>query len=124
MANKLEIGGIEDFVELPREISAAAAPVTKAGAERGREAVRKAYPRITGRLQDGVIVKARANSDAVIAYDVESTAPYAMHYEFGTHHQRARPTFVPITNRERSAHVKAVVGIVRNAGITVTGEDA
>ena len=123
MANKLDIGGIEDFVELPREISAQAAPVTKAGAERGREQVRRAYPRITGRLQDGVIVKA-ANSDAVIEYDVESTAPYAMHYEFGTHHQRARPTFVPITNRERSAHVKAVVGIVRNAGITVTGEDA
>jgi HK97 gp10 family phage protein len=124
MANKLEIGGIEDFVALPREISAAAGPVTKAGAERAREQVRRAYPRVTGQLQDGVVVKARANSEAVTEHDVESTAPHAMYYEFGTHRQRARPTFVPITNRERSAHVKAVVGIVRAAGVTVTGEDA
>jgi hypothetical protein len=122
MANQLIIGGIEDFVVLPREISSAAAPVTKAGAERARDQVRRAYPRITGRLQDGVVVTTDANTEAVIAYDVESTAPYAMHYEFGTHRQRARPTFVPITNRERRAHVKAVVGIVRTAGVTVTGE--
>ena len=122
MANKLVIGGIEDFVELPREITAQTVPLTKAAAERGRDLVRRAYPRITGRLQDGVVVKSLSGDAAVAAYDVQSTAPYALHYEFGTHRQRARPTFVPITQRERRAHVKAVIGIVRNAGLTVTGE--
>jgi hypothetical protein len=123
MASKLMIGGSEDFADTTREISAEAGPTTKEAAEHGRELVRSAYPRVTGRLQDGVVVKARAGSAAVTAYDVESTAPYAMHYEFGTHHQRARPTFVPILNRERRAHVKAMVGILKSAGLTVTGDD-
>lgn len=123
MASKLIIGGSEDFADTARDISGLAAPATKEGAEHGRELVRSAYPRITGRLQDGVVVKQWAGSAAVTAYDVESTAPYAMHYEFGTHHQRARPTFVPILNRERRAHVKAMVGILKAAGLAVTGDD-
>jgi len=123
MGNKLIIGGAEDFANTAREITDKAAPLTKAGADDARKRVRSAYPRVTGRLQDGVVVERRASPAGVTVYDVSSTAPYASFYEFGTHHQRARPTFVPITNRERRDTTKAVVDVVKAAGLTVTGDE-
>lgn len=122
--NKIVIGGIEEFAAMPREIEAKAAPLTKEGAETARERIRAAYPRITGRLQDGVVVKAGRSGSGVTQHLVTSTAPYAMHYEFGTVHQRARPTFYPIARREQKATTKEVVTIVRAVpGFTVTGDD-
>jgi phage gpG-like protein len=123
--NRIVITGIEDFKRLPRELRDSAAPIVRAGAEEAVARVRSAYPRITGRLQDGVRLRPRSASDpAEVVYTVESTAPYALIYEFGAASgkgQRARPTFLPITGRSRRETTDDVIDLVEQAGLTVRG---
>jgi len=125
MANKLVIGGLGEWLELPRELRAAADPVIKRFAEGARADVKAAYPRISGELQDGVVlVEAPGNDPGITTYTVKSTAPHAAPYEWGSqlHGMRAHPTFLPITNQARHASTRAVIEIVKAAGFTVTGD--
>jgi hypothetical protein len=125
MANKLTIGGLGEWLELPRELRAAADPVIKRFADDARADVKAAYPRITGALQDGVVLVETPSGDpAITNYIVKSTAPHAAPYEWGSqvHGMRAHPTFLPITNRARHAATAAVIEIVRAAGFMVTGD--
>jgi hypothetical protein len=124
--NALVIEGINDFREIPERLSAAAGPLTKAAAERAKAAIVAAYHEITGELRAGVIiVPASTFNKAVEAYYVITTAYHAIPWEFGSQrwNRRPRPTFLPITKRERSAQTKAVVELVRAEGFTVTGDD-
>jgi hypothetical protein len=126
MSFRFTIDGIDDFRDLPSNIAAQAGPLTKAAAERAKAAVVAAYPRVTGRLQDGVIIVPAASfTEAVQGYYVITTAHHATPYEFGStkHNIRPRPTFLPIMKRERQAHVNGLVEIVKGAGFIVTGDD-
>ena len=126
MASTLTIGGIGEWLELPRELRAAADPVIKRHAEASRDRVKASYKVVTGRLRDGVIMKATPSSDpAITTYTVASTADHAAPYEWGsqTFGTRAHHTFLTITNADRRACNQAVIAIVKAAGFTVTGDD-
>ena len=128
MANRLTIEGLDEFTQLPRELRQAADPIVREHAERAQRRVKEKYPRITGTLQDGVVMNALATGDPyTTAYVVASTAVYAPAYEFGRQTdqpRKARPTFLPITREEQRAKTKAVAGMIRAQGFVVTGEDA
>lgn len=128
MANRLKIEGLDEFTQLPHRLRAKANVIVRAHAERARQRVKDAYPRITGTLQDGVTMTELATGDLfTTAFVVKSTAEYAAAYEFGTKAmkvRRTRPTFFPITTEERRLKTQAVADMLRAEGFLVTGEDA
>ena len=127
MASKLTIGGIGEWLELPKELRAAADPILKRAAEASRDRVKAAYApsRKTGKLEAGVIVETVPYDDpAISTYIVKSTADHAAPYEWGsqTFNTRAHHTFLPITNADRRDANRQVIALVKAAGFTVTGD--
>ena len=125
--NYLKLWGFQklrdDLAAFPEGIRDESAPIMLRGARRAESALKAAYPLgPTGNLRKGVQVLARLGRGIAVFFKVASVAPHVHLYEFGTVKQPARPTFQPITNRERRAAVLEVAELVRSKGIEVRGD--
>lgn len=126
MAAHLDLGGIDELLAelgtLAPDLAAEAGPLELQIAEQTAEAVRAAYPVVSGGLRGSVqVMRGDSTSPARVFAQVVVTAPYAEFYEFGTSRTPPAPTFVPITRRGRETFVSAVVARVKAKGLTVTG---
>jgi len=127
MASELRLGGIAELLaaleRLAPALATKAAAVQQTIADETAEAIRAGSPSVTGTLRASVVVERAASTSPVRVFArVVVGAPYAEHVEFGTSRTAPAAVFVPAARRGREAFVKAVVGQVRAAGLTVTGE--
>jgi hypothetical protein len=104
---------------LPETLKRESAPIELAHATAAQAEVVAAYPDVTGELRAGVKVVARAAHGVATLYTLATTAAYAHIYEFGSVHQRPRPTFLPITERGRRDATAAVADLVEAQGLVV-----
>lgn len=128
MASELRLGGVKELIAeletLVPDFVTATTPLGRAHAEQTADALRAAYPSITGQLRASVAVDTAAGKRPGRTFArVVARAPYAEWFEFGTAHAAPSPTFVPTTRRGRATFVGAVVAFVRGQGFQVTGED-
>ena len=126
MATRMELRGFDelraDLKALPADLQRESSPVLARYAERARAEIASAYPEITGALRASVRVVARQARGIASLFTLESAAPYAHIYEFGSARQPPRATFLPIQDRERRESVVAVADLVESHGLKVTGE--
>lgn len=125
MPNKLVLGGFEELraelVKLPDELNRDADPILIRYARATESEVVAAYPRVTGKLREGVRIVERVARGLATLYTLVTSAPYAHIFEFGSVHQRPRATFLPITETGRRQAVTAVVAMVESKGLVVRG---
>lgn len=126
MPTQMVLGGFDELraqlIALPDALKRESAPIELAHATAAQSEVVAAYPDVTGRLRAGVKIVERAAHGVATLYTLVTSAPYAHIYEFGSVHQRPRPTFLPITERARRASTVAVSAIVEGAGLVVRGK--
>ena len=127
MPAELKLGGVDELLAelqaLVPDLVADTRPLEFAMAQDTAQTLRAAYPVVTGQLAGSVVVEPESSaSRARVFTRLANTAPYAEFYEFGTAHQAASPTFVPITRRGREAFVKTVIARVERTGLDVSGE--
>jgi Bacteriophage HK97-gp10, putative tail-component len=125
MPNKLVLGGFTELraelVALPETLNRDSEPILLRYARATQALVVAAYPRVTGRLRDGVRVVERTARGLATLYTLVTSAPYAHIFEFGSVHQRPRATFLPISETGRRQAVVAVAGMVESKGLVVRG---
>ena len=127
MPTELKLTG---FAELERDLTAfptmarddIGRPILSAAADRAKAALLAAYPSVTGNLRAGVAIIQRVGRGIAAVMTLTSASPHAHLYEFGTVHQRPRPTFLPITGRERRDATMDVAAAVRAQGLDVRGD--
>ena len=127
MASRLELRGVDELIReldrLPKDLRDKGNGILEAATRRTRDLASGAYKIITGTLAGSVkIVGVSSASPYRLRTRVESQAPYARFYEFGTARQPSRPTFVPIAQREQTAAMQKIVELVRSTGLEVTGD--
>ena len=127
MASRVVLSGVDELIaelqRLPAHLRDEGNGILAASARRTRDLVSGAYKVITGTLAGSVkIVGVSSSSPYRLRARVESQAPYARFYEFGTARQPSRPTFVPIAQREQTSAMKKIVALVRSTGLEVTGD--
>ena len=125
MANKLVLRGFrelaDDLAALPDDAKAEATPILLARARRAETAVKNAYAVVTGALREGVRIRPRVARGIAVLFTLETTAPHAHIYEFGSARTRPHPVFLPVTERERRAAVVDVAAMVETKGLQVRG---
>lgn len=140
--------GLDEFRkalrELPEQLRAEAAVVVEAAARASASEVKSAYeqvrtPSATGRTQEGqhladrVVVSVDNAGTSYARAFVRSKSPHAHLFEFGTASRRwksgkstgsapARPTMIPIVERNRRKMHGELVAIVKKAGFEVSGD--
>lgn len=112
----------DELKSLPRDLQHESAPILSRFANTARDRVVSAYPEISGALRAGVRVVERAARGVATLYTLATTAPHAHIYEFGSSHQRPRPTFLPISEPARRDAVIAVAELVESKGLEVRGD--
>lgn len=126
MPNRLVLGGFDELraelKSLAPDLQRESSPVLARFADRAKAQIAAAYPAITGALRAGVAVVARQARGIATLLTLQSNAPYAHIYEFGSARQRPRPTFLPIQDRERRESVVAVAELVKAKGLQVIGD--
>jgi len=125
MASELRMTGFmelkESLTRFPYETRALAAPILATYAAQTIDALKAAYPVVTGALRDGVALVPRVGRGIAAVVTVTSASDHAHLYEFGTVHAPPHPTFLPISGRMRRAAVYAIAAMVHEQGILVTG---
>jgi hypothetical protein len=123
---------------LPAELAGEAGHLVEAAANGAALEVRRAYGahRVTGNLQEHVLVNTRAAGPLGVNYQVKSSARHAWLFEYGTQARhyvtvkgrrhvtgRMPPAnlFVPIAIRARRAMAATLVDLLERHGLTVTG---
>ena len=127
MSAELKLTGVDELIaELKAfvpDVVGDTRPLELRMAQETADTLRAAYPSVTGALRASVTVEpAPSTSPARVFTGLRVGVDYAEFYEFGTAHQGATPTFVPITRRGREAFVKATVGLVERSGLEVKGD--
>jgi Bacteriophage HK97-gp10, putative tail-component len=88
MGVKLEWDGLKELKQvlrsLPDDLAKEAGRYVQFHAQAAAGAVRRGYPRVTGNLQDGVVVEQTDGGRYGAKAIVKSKAPHAYIYEFGT----------------------------------------
>jgi hypothetical protein len=115
---------LEELARLTPELADEGKPVLSEATDRTQTRTAAAYPFVTGALRAGlrVLPPAPTRGRYRLRARVESRAPHAHLYEFGTVRARAHPTFLPIAREEQTTMVKTLAGLVRAYGLRVTGD--
>jgi hypothetical protein len=128
-----------DLRSLPADLTGEAGNHVEAAANSAATAVRSAYGkhRVTGNLQDHVVVQERSRGQFGVAYVVKSTARHAWLFEHGTEARhyitrngvkhltgRMPPAniFVPTVMRHRRSMYDRLKDVLVRAGLRVSGE--
>lgn len=126
MPVRMDLRGFDELkaqlAALPEMLKRESAPIELQHATAALAEVVAAYPEVTGELRAGVTVVERTPHGVATLYTLATTAPYAHIYEFGSVHQRPRPTFLPITERGRRDATAAVADLVEAQGFVVGGK--
>lgn len=126
MPAQMIFGGFDELkaelAALPEKLKRESAPIELRHASEAMAEVVAAYPEVTGELRAGVKVVERTPHGVATLYTLATTAPYAHIYEFGSVHQRPRPTFLPITERGRRDATAAVADLVEGEGLVVSAK--
>ena len=111
-----------ELAALPQACKRDAAPIESKHAQVAMVEVVAAYPAVTGELRAGVKIVERTARGVAVLYTLITSTWYAHIYEFGSVHQRPRPTFLPITERRRRESTAEVAAMVEDKGLVVTGK--
>jgi len=126
MATTMKLGGVEELLAelaaLAPDLTTEAIALQQTVTAETADALRAAYPSVTGNLRASVqVARESSTSSARVFSRVTVTAPYAHFYEFGTVHTSPSPTFVPITRHGREQFAQSVIARVKAHGLTVGG---
>ena len=126
MPAQMIFGGLDELkaelAQLPAKLQRESAPIELAHATDAMAEVVAAYPSVTGELRAGVKVVERTPHGVAVLYTLVTSAYYAHIYEYGSVHQRPRPTFLPITERTRRDSTAAVATLVEDQGLEVSAK--
>lgn len=118
---------ITQLEQLPDRLRDETEGIVQATADLMAADLRREYPEHEGALRRGVVVERSAGSEAKVK--VRSKAPHAHLYEYGTVQRflagnganrgtmPARPTFIPIAQRNRRRMVEQLMRIVKNTRV-------
>jgi len=123
MPNELVLRGFDELLkelaDLAEGSKRESEPILLQHAREAMAEVVSAYPSVTGELRAGVRIVERQAHGVAALYTLVTSTWYAHIYEFGSVHQRPRPTFLPISERERRDAVAAVADMVEAKGLVV-----
>lgn len=141
MANRLRLEGLEELKaalrSLPADLTGEASNIVEGASNGAAVAIKSGYAshRRTGNLQDGVTVDHQRVGFSVRSI-VKNTAKHAYIFENGTAarhrasgastglmwgHMPPANVFIPTVVRARRAMQEMLIGLVRRAGFTVSG---
>jgi hypothetical protein len=108
-----------ELAALPEKLKRESAPIERQHASATMTEVVAAYPSVTGALRAGVKIVERTAHGVATLVTLVTSSPIAHIYEYGSVHQRPRPTFLPITERGRRDATAAVADLVEAQGLVV-----